>query len=715
MPRRRTPLYLRLALLASLALGAVGVTSAAAAIPAPRVITAGLPPAATPLAIAAAPDGDAWFSQATPGMALGRVTPDGTIVEQPLTLPSAAFALSVGPDGDVWGLAGQDIVRVAPDGTVTDDAAALAALGPAPSLQGIAAASDGSLWLTAAAGAGSIARLTEQGALTVYSSGLTSGGGVDAIAAGPDGNMWFTESQSQRIGRITPQGTITEYGPTSGSPTEIISGPDGDLWFVEVGAFDGIGRITPAGVISEFPTGALAHDLAAGPDGQLYFTEPSGADDQLPFGSPAIGSMTDTGALTQEDIGVLFPFTAAWNIASAAGNLWLTYPGGPGAIGELSFAPEVTAGGSPTVGEDGVTVAGNVQANGELTTYYFQYGLTDSYGAQTPSQTVPPGTDVATVFASIANLAPGTPYHYRLVASNASGTTFGPDETFTTAAASITSTTSSVSASVSTTTSTSTSTDAPTSTTASAASTATSTSTTSATTDRESRTGPRPPSFNGVDGGLDDVDLSPLSLAGVVPGHSVASGPVSGTIYVRARGARERFRLRARAVLPVGSTVDARIGIVKLTALLRLSSRRHGTVARTSAVVGVPTTIALSGGLFSVVQPSGGGGPVVIELLGGRFRGCPTPGRARIAAARKARTRTPVVRQLWSSDSGGNFSTHGRDSVGTVQGTLWLTADRCDGTLTKVVRGLVQVRALHVRRRVLLHAGQSYLAPAARP
>ena len=72
------------------------------------------------------------------------------------------------------------------------------------------------------------------------------------------------------------------------------------------------------------------------------------------------------------------------------------------------------------------------------------------------------------------------------------------------------------------------------------------------------------------------------------------------------------------------------------------------------------------------------------------------------------------MRQLWSRDSGGSFSTHGRDSVGTVQGTLWLTADRCDGTLTHVVQGRVLVRALHVRRRVLLHAGQSYLAPTVR-
>ncbi len=225
-----------------------------------------------------------------------------------------------------------------------------------------------------------------------------------------------------------------------------------------------------------------------------------------------------------------------------------------------------------------------------------------------------------------------------------------------------------------------------------------------------------------VDGGLDHVSLAPLSLAGVVAGRSLASGPVSGTVYVHARGAAARFALRARAVLPFGSAVDAREGIVKLTAL-RARSARSARDAATRAAAGAAETIALSGGLFAIAQPSSGAGRVVITLLGGRFRGCPTLGRAaptskgaRIAATRKAGgARSRVVRQLWSSDNGGDFSTHGRDSVGTVQGTLWLTADRCDGTLTRVVRGLVLVTARHVRRRVLLHAGQSYLAPAVRP
>src|SRR5438034_10579201 len=67
------------------------------------------------------------------------------------------------------------------------------------------------------------------------------------IAAGPDGNLWFTDDGLNKIGRITTAGAITEYlVPTACSgPTGIAAGPDGNLWFTEA---DGkkIGRITTA-------------------------------------------------------------------------------------------------------------------------------------------------------------------------------------------------------------------------------------------------------------------------------------------------------------------------------------------------------------------------------------------------------------------------------------------------------------------------------------
>lgn len=47
--------------------------------------------------------------------------------------------------------------------------------------------------------------------------------------------LWFTGFNGNRIGRITTSGVITEYPiPTQSSgPEGISAGPDGDLWFVE--------------------------------------------------------------------------------------------------------------------------------------------------------------------------------------------------------------------------------------------------------------------------------------------------------------------------------------------------------------------------------------------------------------------------------------------------------------------------------------------------
>ena len=41
-----------------------------------------------------------------------------------------------------------------------------------------------------------------------------------------------------------------------------------------------------------------------------------------------------------------------------------------------------------------------------------------------------------------------------------------------------------------------------------------------------------------------------------------------------------------------------------------------------------------------------------------------------------------------------------------MRGTTWLTADRCDGTLTRVVTGSVVVRDFTLHRTVVVHAGE---------
>jgi virginiamycin B lyase len=65
----------------------------------------------------------------------------------------------------------------------------------------------------------------------------SAGGSRAAMAAGPDGNVWFTEYGANQIGRVTPSGSISEFSlPTPDSaPYGIVAGPDGKMWFVESG------------------------------------------------------------------------------------------------------------------------------------------------------------------------------------------------------------------------------------------------------------------------------------------------------------------------------------------------------------------------------------------------------------------------------------------------------------------------------------------------
>jgi peptidoglycan hydrolase-like protein with peptidoglycan-binding domain len=131
-----------------------------------------------------------------------------------------------------------------------------------------------------------VGRITTTGAITEYVLGPGLSVGPAGIVAGPDGALWFTESFSNKIGRITTAGTgcsvaspcIAEYSvrTSNSSPEKITPGPDGALWFTEYSG-NKIGRITTAGVVTnEYPVltpNAQPWGITAGPDGAVWFSE----------------------------------------------------------------------------------------------------------------------------------------------------------------------------------------------------------------------------------------------------------------------------------------------------------------------------------------------------------------------------------------------------------------------------------------------------------
>lgn len=95
--------------------------------------------------------------------------------------------------------------------------------------------------------------------------------------------------------------------------------------------------------------------------------------------------------------------------------------------------PAASTGAAKSVTATSATLNGTINPNGEATTLFFQYGPTKAYGSQTPTQGPTAAVKKSSpASADVSGLTPGTTFHFRLVATNASGTRQGRDRTFTT-------------------------------------------------------------------------------------------------------------------------------------------------------------------------------------------------------------------------------------------------------------------------------------------
>jgi len=573
--------------------------------------------------ITSGPDGNSWFTEEN-NNAVGRVTPAGVITEFTAGFPTGSpRGIVTGPDGNLWvAQAGDDgaIARVTKAGEVVEY--------PVPTAgdpSDIAVGPDGNLWYVDPA-ANVIGRITPEGSITEFTDGLSTGAEPTSIVKGPDGKLWFTEQETGKIGKITTAGVITEFSSGlsgSGEPADIAAGPDGNLWFTLQADPGGIGRITTSGDVMEFSDGLTMNSsplgIAAGPDGALWFTESAAPG--------RIGRITTQGDITEYSAG-LVAISNPWFIAAGPdGNMWFTGNNLPGGVARITLPPLVRDLPADQIGTGSARLRGKVRPNSQATTYYFEYGPGADYGRTSPIAYAGSSYDLSEVQAKVDGLAPATKYHYRVVAENDAGTTIGPDRVFATAALPVTET-------------------------------------------PETEPEPEPEFAKTI----------------VADGEGVRFKAPGGTWQELAAGAE----------LPVGVALDARRGKVNLTSAGCRGGVQTGT---------------FGGGVFSVRQPRSGCGRVDVYLRGGSFRSCARPAR-RGSARRASASRTRRVRRLWGRDSGGRYRSHGRHSHATVRGTRWLTLDRCDGTLTRVTNGAVVVRDYRRHRSVVVRAGHSYLAKA---
>ena len=220
----------------------------------------------------------------------------------------------------------------------------------------------------------------------------------EGIAVDAEGHVWVADTGNNRIQEFSNSGSYMfkfgSIGNPAGyfvQPRAIEIKPSGDLLIVDhgnEGAAPGrVQQFTTAGeFVSQFGKGTMEYPegIALASDGAVYVTS------------------------TYNKIGV---------------QKWVE-----------TMTPKTTTQAASSLTGAGAKLNAAVNPHGLATTYYFEYGTTTAYGTKAPTSPASIGSGFADVSVSqtLSGLSSNTTYHFRVVAENSEGTSYGKDESFTT-------------------------------------------------------------------------------------------------------------------------------------------------------------------------------------------------------------------------------------------------------------------------------------------
>jgi hypothetical protein len=151
--------------------------------------------------------------------------------------------------------------------------------------------------------------------------------------------------------------------------------------------------------------------------------------------TPAPGSGTSPVTVSASVTGLTVNTTYHFRISAT--NAGGTSFGSDQTFKTLPNPPTVLTEGASSITQTSATLNATVNPNGgEVTECKLEYGTTLSYGSSAACVPAPgSGTSPVAVSASVGTLSENSTYHYRIVATNAGGTSDGSDQTFKTAPA----------------------------------------------------------------------------------------------------------------------------------------------------------------------------------------------------------------------------------------------------------------------------------------
>ena len=199
-------------------------------------ITAGTATLTTPRGIASI-DGELWIANA--GGTVQRVKTDGSADGLPIPTTGTNLQFSAkGSDGNFWSTDfNGGLIKVTTGATPT---ASAVDIGPNKAPLGIASGPDGKVYFSEAGAAPAgekIGRINTDGSGLQETSGLTGGASdPEGLAFGRDGNLYNAIFNGSQVGQITPSLGLTQFKngiTTNSGPRTIAAGPDGNMWFTE--------------------------------------------------------------------------------------------------------------------------------------------------------------------------------------------------------------------------------------------------------------------------------------------------------------------------------------------------------------------------------------------------------------------------------------------------------------------------------------------------